>query len=167
MTDESGSAGAAIKAFLIADVRGYTLFTQERGDEAAAKLAARFAGVALEGVAARGGEVIELRGDEALAVFDSPRQAIRAAVDLQDRFVEETLADPAIPLTVGIGLDAGEARPAATTTRRGRARRHGQGGRTPAPAGQAARAGASRSAPRSTWPGGSTASATATGARCG
>jgi hypothetical protein len=29
---------ADIRAFLIADVRGYTLFTQERGDEAAAKL---------------------------------------------------------------------------------------------------------------------------------
>ena len=44
-------------------------------------------------------------------MFDSPRQAIRAAVDLQDRFVEETLADPKLPLTVGIGLDAGEAVP--------------------------------------------------------
>jgi len=109
MTDDS--PGTSIKAFLIADVRGYTLFTQERGDEAAAKLAAKFAAIAREAVAARGGEVIELRGDEALAVFDSPRQAIRAAIDLQDRFVEETLADPAIPLTVGIGLDAGEAVP--------------------------------------------------------
>src|SRR5437867_9807616 len=109
--DEYGDTSAEIRTFLIADVRGYTLFTQERGDEAAAKLAAKFAAVAREGVSARGGEVIELRGDEALAVFDSPRQAIRAAIDLQDRFVEETLADPAIPLTVGIGLDAGEAVP--------------------------------------------------------
>jgi len=111
MTGGSSDSGAAIKAFLIADVRGYTLFTQERGDEAAAKLAARFAAVAREGVAARGGEVIELRGDEALAVFESSRQAIRAAVELQDRFVEETLTDPAVPLTVGIGLNAGEAVP--------------------------------------------------------
>src|SRR6266545_1808078 len=102
-------AGAAIRTFLIADVRGYTLFTQERGDEAAAKLARRFADVAQEGVEARGGSVIELRGDEALAVFDSSRQAIRAAVELQERFVEETIADPSLPLTVGIGLDAGEA----------------------------------------------------------
>jgi class 3 adenylate cyclase/streptogramin lyase len=102
---------AEIRAFLIADVRGYTLFTQERGDEAAAKLAARFAQVAREGVAARAGRVIELRGDEALCIFTSPRQAIRAAVELQDRFVEETLANPALPLGVGIGLDAGEAVP--------------------------------------------------------
>jgi YVTN family beta-propeller protein len=104
-----GSSG--IIAFLIADVRGYTLFTQERGDEAAAKLAARFAQIAREGVEARGGTVIELRGDEALAVFASPRQALRAAVDLQQRFVDETVSDPSLPLPVGIGLDAGEAVP--------------------------------------------------------
>src|SRR5579885_3126006 len=33
----------SILVFMIADVRGYTRFTQERGDEAAAKLASRFA----------------------------------------------------------------------------------------------------------------------------
>jgi YVTN family beta-propeller protein len=101
--------GTEIRTFLIADVRGYTLFTHERGDEAAAKLAAKFALLAREGVEARGGSVIELRGDEALAVFASPRQALRAAVELQARFVGETLANPALPLGVGIGLDAGEA----------------------------------------------------------
>ena len=114
MADTVGSSGGEateIRTFLIADVRGYTLFTQERGDEAAAKLATKFAEIAREGVEGRGGSVIELRGDEALAVFGSPRQAIRAAVDLQRRFVEETLADPSLPLMVGIGLDAGEAVP--------------------------------------------------------
>ena len=100
---------AQIRTFLIADVRGYTLFTQERGDEAAAKLAAKFADTAREGVEARGGTLLELRGDEALCVFASAREAIRAALDLQQRFVEETIALPELPLTVGIGLDAGEA----------------------------------------------------------
>jgi class 3 adenylate cyclase len=83
-------AGAAIRTYLIADVRGNTRFTQELGDEAAAKLAAKFAGIARKGVEARGGEVIELRGDEALAVFTSARQAIRAALYLQELFLEES-----------------------------------------------------------------------------
>ena len=100
-----------IRTFLIADVRGYTLFTQERGDEVAAKLAAKFADIARDGVEARGGTLLELRGDEALCVFSSTREAIRAALDLQQRFVDETLAQPELPLTVGIGLDAGEAVP--------------------------------------------------------
>ncbi|MGK4302088.1 hypothetical protein ABU556_29990, partial [Klebsiella pneumoniae] len=79
--------------------------------EAAARLASKFAVVSRQGVEGTGGSVIELRGDEALAVFTSPRQAIRAAVELQGRFVEETSAEPALPLHVGIGLDAGEAVP--------------------------------------------------------
>jgi WD40 repeat protein/class 3 adenylate cyclase len=107
--EERGPAG--IKVFLIADVRGYSRFTQERGDEAAARLAARFAAVTRARVEAAGGSVIELRGDEALAVFGSPRQALAAAVDLQERFVEETSLEPTVPLGVGIGLDAGEAVP--------------------------------------------------------
>ncbi|HET6714485.1 MAG TPA: ABC transporter substrate-binding protein [Actinomycetota bacterium] len=116
MDEEPGGTGVEpeqgqIRTFLIADVRGWTLFTQQRGDEVAAKLAAKFAGIAREVVAQRGGEVIELRGDEALAVFTSTRQAVRAAVDLQERFVEETIDDPELPLPVGIGLDAGEAVP--------------------------------------------------------
>jgi peptide/nickel transport system substrate-binding protein len=102
---------AGIRTFLIADVRGYTLFTQERGDEAATKLAARFAATSREVVDDHGGSVIELRGDEALAVFESTRQAIRASTALQQRFLEETEADPTLPLPVGIGLDAGEAVP--------------------------------------------------------
>jgi peptide/nickel transport system substrate-binding protein len=108
---EAGAGRPGIKTFLIADVRGYTLFTQQRGDEAAAKLAARFAEIAREAVDDHGGSVIELRGDEALAIFDSPRQAIRAATRAQERFVEETESDPSLPLPVGIGLDAGEAVP--------------------------------------------------------
>jgi YVTN family beta-propeller protein len=106
-----GTEHVHIRTFLIADVRGYTLFTQERGDEAATKLAARFADVAREVVKEHGGSVIELRGDEALAAFDSARQAILAAAHAQDRFLEETVADPSFPLPVGIGLDAGEAVP--------------------------------------------------------
>jgi class 3 adenylate cyclase/tetratricopeptide (TPR) repeat protein len=98
-----------IRTFLIADVRGYTRFTLDHGDEAAARLAARFAELAEGAVAARGGAVLELRGDEALAVFASARQALRAALEMQARFVAE--GDSSLPLKVGIGLDAGEAIP--------------------------------------------------------
>ena len=98
-----------VRTFLIADVRGYSRFTEERGDEAAARLAGRFVELLEDGVEAHGGILIEVRGDEGLAVFTSARQAIRAAVDLQGRFAEETDADPNLPLKVGIGIDSGEA----------------------------------------------------------
>lgn len=102
---------SAILTFLIADIRGYTAFTRTAGDEAAARLAATFAEIVREGVEALGGDVIELRGDEALAVFGSARSALRAAVELQQVFADEYAIDPALPMRVGIGLDAGEAVP--------------------------------------------------------
>jgi YVTN family beta-propeller protein len=98
-----------IQTFLIADIRGYTRFTQAEGDEAAGRLAAKFAFLTRENVEAHGGRLLELRGDEALVVFDSPRLALKAAVDLQARFLDATEAEPELPLGVGIGIDAGEA----------------------------------------------------------
>lgn len=113
---QSESAGLAhalaetqVHAFLFADIRGYTRFTHEHGDEASASLVTKFVALAREGVIARGGQVIELRGDEVLAVFASPRQALRAAVEIQSRFALEETMDPNLPLPVGMGLDAGEA----------------------------------------------------------
>ncbi len=100
-----------INIFLIADVRGYTSFTQQHGDAAAAKLAARFADISRSVVEEHNGTLLELRGDEALCVFRSARHAITAAVHLQSRFVREAVADPDMPLLVGIGLDVGEAVP--------------------------------------------------------
>jgi class 3 adenylate cyclase/tetratricopeptide (TPR) repeat protein len=92
--------------FLIADVRGYTAYTHRHGDEAGARLATRFATVAGEAVAAQDGQVVEIRGDEVLAVFTSARKALRAAVDLLARCAgAET---PELPLRAGIGLDVGE-----------------------------------------------------------
>ena len=96
---------------MIGDVRGYTRFTAEHGDEAAAHLAATFAGLAREAVEARGGRVIELRGDEVLAVFDVAAQSVRAARELQWTCAEEVARDPSLPLLVGIGIAAGEAVP--------------------------------------------------------
>jgi class 3 adenylate cyclase len=100
---------ARVRTFLIADVRGYSRYTEQYGDEAAAQLAADFADLVGEGVETHGGELIEIRGDEALAVFTSARQAIRAAVDLQTQFAEATDAYSELPLRVGIGIDSGEA----------------------------------------------------------
>lgn len=99
-------SGQEVRTILIADIRGYTSYTREHGDDAAAALASRFADVVRSAVEARSGRLVELRGDEALAVFTSSRQALRAALDIQSR-----VAEAGLPRGVGIGLDAGEAVP--------------------------------------------------------
>jgi ABC-type transport system substrate-binding protein/class 3 adenylate cyclase len=99
-----------VRTFLIADVRGYTRFTREHGDEAASELTAWFAEVARSMAPEFSGELLELRGDEALCVFGSARQALRAAVELQRRLRTPSGEDGRVfPVGVGVGLDAGEA----------------------------------------------------------
>jgi serine/threonine-protein kinase len=93
-----------VRTFLIADLRGYTRYTVEHGDEAAADIATEFAEIVRRVVEDREGRLIELRGDEALVVFDSARQALRSALALQ-------AGGAGLPLGIGIGLDAGEAIP--------------------------------------------------------
>ena len=105
----TSTPNAPVRTFLIADIRGYSRFTEQYGDEASATLASKFSDLVGGGVQTRGGTLIEIRGDEALAVFDSARQAIRAAMDLQQQFAEHTDADSDLPLLVGIGIDSGEA----------------------------------------------------------
>ena len=101
-----------LRTFLIADVRGYTRFTKEQGDEAASDLAASFAEIVRDTLPEFSGELVELRGDEALCVFGSARQALRAAVELQRRLRTPSSVDgSAFPVGVGVGLDAGEAVP--------------------------------------------------------
>ena len=109
---ERGS-GRLVRVFLIADIRGYTAFTAERGDEEATRLAARFAEMVGEAAEAWAGNLLELRGDEALCVFDDPLSSMWAAVELQEAFADETAAEASLPLRTGIGLAAGDAVPLA------------------------------------------------------
>jgi class 3 adenylate cyclase len=105
------SPGAELRTFLIADIRGYTTFTRQHGDEAASAVAAKFAGIVRSVMPEFDGELLELRGDEALCVFGSARQALRAAVGIQRRLRVPTPGGDPFPLGVGVGLDAGEAVP--------------------------------------------------------
>src|SRR5918996_2813817 len=106
-TDDQSSS--VIRTFLIADLRGYTSFSDARGDQAAADVAERFVSIARECVEARSGTVVEVRGDEVLASFESGREALRVALDVQERAAGEPAERQM--LGVGIGLDAGEAVP--------------------------------------------------------
>lgn len=108
MVTETPEMTAAILVFLIADIRGYTRFTQEYGDQAAARLTTRFGEIARDTVEHWDGQLVEIRGDEALAVFASARQALHAAHTLQTRCQEESALHPDQPLAIGVGLDLGE-----------------------------------------------------------
>jgi class 3 adenylate cyclase/ABC-type branched-subunit amino acid transport system substrate-binding protein len=94
----------AAHAFLITDIRGYTRYTQQHGDDAAAQLSERFIGIASSQIEQFDGRVMATHGDEVVSVFESPRRALRAALAVQ-----AAVAEAGFPLGVGVGLDAGEA----------------------------------------------------------
>jgi predicted ATPase/class 3 adenylate cyclase len=96
------------RTFLIADVRNYTAFTQEQGDQAAARLTMKFAALAAASARQHQGRLLSQRGDEIVAVFASPRRALRTALALITICAEETSRDPSLPLRVGVGVAAGK-----------------------------------------------------------
>jgi ABC-type transport system substrate-binding protein/class 3 adenylate cyclase len=102
----SGTTPPPLQTFLFCDIRGYTAYTNAEGDEAGAALAAQFATLVRDLAGRSSGVLREIRGDEALVVFGSARQALRFAMELQ-----AAAAD--LPRGIGIGLDAGEAVPVA------------------------------------------------------
>jgi class 3 adenylate cyclase/DNA-binding beta-propeller fold protein YncE len=106
---EARARKTEVRTFLIADIRGYTHYSQEFGDKAASQLAQQFADLVRETLSQVEGELLELRGDEALCVFESARTALAAAVDLQRRLRQESGVGSALALGVGVGLDVGEA----------------------------------------------------------
>jgi class 3 adenylate cyclase/DNA-binding beta-propeller fold protein YncE len=110
-TSSARESSTEARTFLIADIRGYTRYSQEHGDAAASRLALRFAALVRESTTEHRGELLELRGDEALCVFESARTALAAAVALQRRLRQPAEGEEAFPLGVGIGLDVGEAVP--------------------------------------------------------
>jgi len=86
-------------AFL--DLTGYSALAEERGDEAAAELAAGLATVVQEAARTQGCRPVKWLGDGVMFHFSDSGRAIRSALDL----VEET--ERAISVPARIGINAG------------------------------------------------------------
>jgi adenylate cyclase len=72
-----------LHTFLFADIAGYSLLTEQDGDEAAADLAIRFASGASSIARDHGAEVVKGLGDAVMVRADDAGQALRLALDLR------------------------------------------------------------------------------------
>ena len=80
------------------DISGYTRLTEERGDEAAAELAATLAGLVRRSSQGHGGQAVKWLGDGVMFFFPDPGQSVLAALDM----VAGVAAHALPPARVGI-----------------------------------------------------------------
>jgi len=90
------------QAIAFVDVSGFTRLTDESGDEAAAREAAEFAGLAHEVSLVGGGRLVKLLGDGAMLYFRDATSAVRSVLDLVDRAADRGLP----PLHAGVSAGA-------------------------------------------------------------
>ena len=88
-------------AMCFLDLTGYTRLTEERGDEAAAELAARLAGLVRRSALEHGGTPVKWLGDGVMFYFRAPADAVLAAVEMVE-VVERQGLPPA-----HVGIHAG------------------------------------------------------------
>jgi adenylate cyclase len=85
-------------AMCFLDLTGYTRLTEERGDEAAADLAARLAGLVRRSAQEHDGLPVKWLGDGVMFYFRAPADAVLAALDMTEVVVRQGLP----PAHVGI-----------------------------------------------------------------
>jgi adenylate cyclase len=90
-----------LPAICFLDITGYTRLTQERGDEAAADLAATVARLVQRSSVQHGGKPIKWLGDGVMFYFGDPGPGVRAALEMVDG-----LAAAGLP-PAHVGLHAG------------------------------------------------------------
>jgi class 3 adenylate cyclase len=99
---------ATTATFLFADLRGYTNFVETYGDAAAAELIAEYRILMRTEIAKAEGAEIRTEGDSFFVVFESAQTALRCAIGMQREAKSRSDARPDRPISIGIGLHAGE-----------------------------------------------------------
>jgi len=94
-----------VRAFLFADLRGYSAFTERYGDEAARALIGRYRELVRAEIARYDGAEIRTEGDSFYVVFNSIADAVLAGLAIASR---ATAPETGEPIRVGIGIHAGE-----------------------------------------------------------
>ena len=96
------------RGFLFADLRGYTAYVEAHGDAAAATLLDAYRRLVRDVVRLSGGAEIKTEGDNFYVVFPSASEAVRCGLALVAAAAAATTEHPERPITVGVGVHAGE-----------------------------------------------------------
>ncbi len=106
-TDER-AGGSITRGFLFADLRGYTRFVETRGAVVAADLLLRYRALVRDLVRRYAGAEIKTEGDSFYVVFTGVSTAVQCGLAIVDAARVSSLEHPDEPISVGIGIHAGE-----------------------------------------------------------
>jgi class 3 adenylate cyclase len=106
--DEEVSAGNALRTVLFTDLVGHTEMMSRLGDEQGREVLREHERITREVLAAHGGTEVKTMGDGFMASFGSVTKAVECAVALQRKFEVRSEKSEVEPLSVRVGLNAGE-----------------------------------------------------------
>lgn len=104
-----GTAEAAYRGFLFADLRGFTSYVESRGERSASELLDAYRTLVREQVARHAGAEIRTEGDSFYVVFPSARAAVACGLGITAAAARHSEEHPDRPIRLGIGINAGEA----------------------------------------------------------
>ncbi len=91
------------------DLRGFTTYTAEHGDRMALRVAERFAAMARDELAERGGRLVKTYGDGVMVSFPEASAAVESAIGVQKSLAAYNETHPEDALCAGFGLTWGPA----------------------------------------------------------
>ncbi|MGC2854487.1 adenylate/guanylate cyclase domain-containing protein [Novispirillum sp. DQ9] len=107
-TPQSRQIASNAVTLLFTDMVGSTDMTQAVGDMAAQDVIRAHNHIVRTALSHFGGREVKHTGDGIMASFDEPEDAVRAAVEIQQRAAQHTARWPKLPLRLRIGMNTGE-----------------------------------------------------------
>src|SRR4051794_34209109 len=102
------SGNPITRGFLFADLRGYTQYVEQHGDDAAAVLLAVYRRLVRAAVENHAGAEIRTEGDSFFVVFPSASSAVQCGLEIVAAAAEAASVKGGAALRVGVGVHAGE-----------------------------------------------------------
>ena len=106
--DPAAVGRSQTRGFMFADLRGYSAFTEQHGDDAARELLVRYRELVREVIGRAGGAEIRTEGDSFYVVFTSVSEAVLAGLAILEAARAGTKEPEPHPIRIGIGVHAGE-----------------------------------------------------------
>ena len=98
----AGASGGLELTIGFADLVGFTALSQQLEQRELAALVTRFETVAYDTIAAHGGRIAKMIGDEVMFVIDSPTEGVLLALDLAEAYAsDDVLSDVRVGLACG------------------------------------------------------------------